>query len=163
MLLKLFLAFTLIPLIEIAVLVRLGSAFGFGPTLGLVVVTGLAGAWLARREGVNRWRAVQLELANGRLPATQLVEAFLILIAGVVLVTPGIFTDLAGILLLLPPVRRALAERIRRRLATGARIVTLDAPEVGFDPFGADESASEGTTGPGSPPEAGRRGRVIEV
>lgn len=164
MLLKLFLAFTLVPLIEIAVLIRVGGIIGAGPTLALVVGTGLAGAWLARREGARSWRAVQTELAAGRLPATGLIDAFLILVAGVVLVTPGIFTDLAGLLLLVPGVRRPLAHRVRRRLAGGARIVPLSGagPFGGAPGTGAHES---GTRTRDEEPSAGteRRGRVIEV
>lgn len=117
MLLRLFLLFTLVPLVELAVLIRLGSLFGFGPTLLLVVGTGMAGAWLARREGLRSWHAVQVEMAAGRLPGEELVHGLLILGAGIVLITPGVFTDLAGIFLLVRPVRSALIGLLQRRLA----------------------------------------------
>ncbi|MFQ5678014.1 MAG: FxsA family protein [Gemmatimonadota bacterium] len=116
MLLRLFLLFTLVPLVELVVLIRLGALFGFGPTLLLVLGTGMAGAWLARREGLRSWRAVQAELGEGRLPGEELVHGLLILGAGIVLITPGVFTDLAGILLLVRPVRTALIRRVRTRM-----------------------------------------------
>lgn len=115
MLIRLFLLFTLVPLVELVVLLQIGARIGAAPALALVVGTGLAGAWLARREGSRSWAAVRRELEAGRLPGRELLHALLILIAGVTLITPGIFTDAAGILLLLPPVRSATIRGIRRR------------------------------------------------
>lgn len=114
---RLFLLFTLIPIAELALLIRIGGWLGLGPTLLLVVGTGAAGAWLARREGLRSWLAVQGELAQGKLPGESLVHAVLILVAGIVLLTPGVITDVAGILLLVPPVRKGLIARLRERFA----------------------------------------------
>lgn len=127
MLLRLFLLFTLVPVIELVLLIRIGGLIGLGPTLGIVLATGAAGAWLARREGLRSWLAVQRELADGRLPGQELVHGLLILLAGVVLVTPGVLTDLAGILLLVRPVRRVLIARLRERFTR-----QLEAGTVGF-------------------------------
>lgn len=113
MLLRLFLLFTLIPIAELWLLIRIGGEIGVGPTLGLVVATGAAGAWLARREGFKSWMAVQGELATGRVPGQELVHGVMILIAGVVLLTPGVITDAIGLALLVRPVRRALIARFR--------------------------------------------------
>lgn len=114
MLLRLFLLFTLVPIAELALLIRIGGAIGLGWTLVLVAATGAAGAWLARREGLRSWLAVQNELATGRVPGEELGHGVLILIAGIVLLTPGVITDVIGISLLLRPVRRALIARFRR-------------------------------------------------
>ena len=110
---RLFLLFTLVPLIEVMLLVRIGRWLGAGPTLLLVVGTGAAGAWLARREGLRSWRAVQAELARGHLPTDHLVHAVIILVAGIVLITPGVITDVLGLLLLIPPVRSGLIVQLR--------------------------------------------------
>ncbi len=115
MLLRLFLLFTLVPIAELAILIQIGGLIGLGPTLGLVIGTGAAGAWLARREGLRSWRAVQSELAQGRLPAEELVHGLLVLLAGVVLLTPGVLTDLLGLALLVRPLRRRLMARLRSR------------------------------------------------
>ena len=117
---RLLLAFTLIPVLELWLLLRIGSWLGAGATVALVVLTGVVGATLARREGVHAWSAVQAELSAGRLPGRKLLEALLVLLAGVVLVTPGVLTDVAGLLLLVRPLRgrlvRKLEERYRRTL-----------------------------------------------
>lgn len=117
---RLLLAFTLIPVLELWLLLRVGSWLGAGATVALVVLTGVVGATLARREGVHAWSAVQAELSAGRLPGRKLLEALLVLLAGIVLVTPGVLTDAAGLLLLVRPLRgrlvRALEERYRRSL-----------------------------------------------
>lgn len=113
--LRLFLAFTLIPLVELWLLLRIGAVLGAVPTLGLVVITGIAGASLARREGARAWLAVQGELVAGRIPGRELLEALLVLVAGIVLVTPGVLTDLAGLALLVRPIRSGLVRGLERR------------------------------------------------
>lgn len=119
---RLLLAFTLIPVIELWLLLRIGAWLGAGATVALVILTGIVGATLARREGVHAWSAVHDELSAGRIPGRKLLEALLVLLAGVVLVTPGVLTDAFGLLLLVRPVRerlvRRLEERYRRTLDT---------------------------------------------
>lgn len=112
---RLLLAFTLLPLAELWLLLRIGSVLGGLWTLALVVITGVAGATLARREGARAWSAVQIELAAGRLPGRELLEALLVLVAGIVLVTPGVLTDAAGLVLLVRPIRSAVVRRLERR------------------------------------------------
>lgn len=121
MFLRLFLLFTLVPLVELYALIRLGSLIGAGPTILLVLGTGAAGAWLARREGFRSWTAVQSELAAGRLPAEELLHALVVVIAGVLLVTPGVFTDAFGLLLLIRPVRAAMIRKVRSRIDRNIR------------------------------------------
>ncbi len=128
MLIRLLLLFTVVPLAELWLLLRIGEAVGLGPTLGLVVVTGVTGAWLARHEGARAWRAVQEQLAAGRLPGRELLEAVLVLVAGIVLITPGVLTDAAGLALLVRPVRARIAERIRKRLGASLEVRTIGGP-----------------------------------
>ncbi|MFO7587377.1 MAG: FxsA family protein [Gemmatimonadota bacterium] len=125
MLIRLLLLFTVVPLLELWLLLRIGDLVGLGPTLGLVVLTGAVGAWLARHEGARAWRAVQEQLAAGRLPGRELLEAVLVLVAGIVLITPGVITDALGLGLLVRPVRARVAERIRRRLGASLEVRTL--------------------------------------
>lgn len=130
MLVRLLLLFTVVPLVELVILVQLGRHVGLPATLALVLGTGVLGAGLARWQGLRAAREVMGQLSAGRLPAVALLEGLLILMAGVFLVTPGLLTDLAGFALLVPPIRRAilrgLEERIRRRLH-GDGPVVLDA------------------------------------
>ena len=119
MFLRLLLLFTIVPLIELFVLVKLGTVIGVGPTVLIVICTGVLGAWLARWQGLGVLRRVSEDLSAGRLPADALIDGLLILIAGAVLLTPGLITDAIGFFLLVPQgravVRRTVADRLQRR------------------------------------------------
>lgn len=112
MFLKLVLAFTLIPLTEIYILMKLGVHFGIGITLLVVVGTGVLGAYLARREGFRALNRIQHEMNSGKLPAVELIDALLIFISGIGLLTPGLLTDIAGFLILFPLTRNILKKKI---------------------------------------------------
>jgi UPF0716 protein FxsA len=124
-------AFILVPLAELAVLIAVGDWIGLVPTLILLLVVSVAGAWLAKREGVAAWRRLQVALADGRMPTVEATDGALILLAGALLLTPGFLSDVLGILLLLPPTR-AVARRLLPRLAErrlrrrGVRRVVVD-------------------------------------
>ena len=105
MLLKLFLAFTLIPVIELYLLIKLGATIGPFYTLLLVILTGAAGAYLARLQGLEAMLRVKARLQQGEPPAEEMLDALIIFIAGIVLLTPGLLTDISGLLLLLPATR----------------------------------------------------------
>ncbi len=114
MFLRLLLLLTVVPLVELTILLRLAEQFSWRATLGLVLLTGVIGAWLARREGLKALGRIQADLAAGVAPAGAVVDGALILIAGIVLVTPGILTDLCGFALLIPPIRRWVKRRLAR-------------------------------------------------
>lgn len=118
-------AFIVIPLAELWLLVKLGGYFGVVPTLLLVVVTGIAGAWLARTQGLLVLMTVQRDLAEGRMPTPALIDGAMILVAGVLLITPGLITDTAGFLLLVPPVRALVRGWLRRKLEKKLREGTV--------------------------------------
>ena len=105
MLLKLFLAFTLIPFIELYLLMKLGATIGPFYTLLLVILTGAVGAYLARLQGLEAMLRVKARLQQGEPPAEEMLDALIIFIAGIVLLTPGLLTDISGLLLLLPATR----------------------------------------------------------
>lgn len=131
---RLFLLFTIVPLVELAVLIRIGQWLGALPTIALVAVTGLVGAWLARREGSRSWRAVRKELSEGRVPGEQLLHTLLVVVAGALLVTPGVFTDVAGLLVLVRPTRELAVRAARRRLARGLEEGTVRVFRAGSPP-----------------------------
>jgi UPF0716 protein FxsA len=116
MFLKLFLAFTLIPVIELYLLIKIGAVFGAFNTILLVILTGAAGAYLARLQGTQTMYRIQARMQQGEMPAEDMLDAFIIFAAGVVLLTPGLLTDIAGLLLLLPPTRLRFKIWLRRRL-----------------------------------------------
>ncbi len=111
---KLFLLFTVVPALELYLLIRIGEHMGGMETVFLVVFMGFLGAWLAKREGLGVLRQIQEDMARGLPPADRIVEGLMVLVGSVLLITPGVITDLVAIFLLLPPLRRALAPLVRR-------------------------------------------------
>ncbi|MFT6985762.1 MAG: UPF0716 protein FxsA [Psychromonas sp.] len=109
---RLFLVFTSVSLLEIFVLVKVGSFLGAWPTVALVVVTALIGSALVRSQGVQLLQQLQQRIAQGEMPALQLVEGVMLLVTGVLLVTPGFVTDFCGLLLLQPTIRARLAKTV---------------------------------------------------
>jgi len=119
--LQLFVLFTTVPLVELWLLFKLSEWLGFWTTIAIVLGTGIAGASLARWQG---WRAIQRlqnELRQGILPTQALGDGVLILVAAVLLVTPGVITDVLGLLLLIPPVRAGVRRGLRWWLARHAQ------------------------------------------
>ena len=116
MLFKLFLAFTIIPIIEIYLLIEIGSMFGALTAVTLVILTGFLGAFLARMQGLQTLYRIQESLREGRMPSGELLDALLIVIAGLVLLTPGFLTDSAGFLLLIPATRNSIKYWLRRQI-----------------------------------------------
>ena len=106
MLLKLFLCFTLIPVIELYLLIKIGAVIGGFNAILIVIATGFFGAWLARMEGMQTMLRVRSSLNQGIMPADDLIDALIILIAGIILITPGFLTDVGGLLLLWPVTRK---------------------------------------------------------
>jgi UPF0716 protein FxsA len=108
----LFLLFLIIPLIEIAILIQIGQVFGVGYTIALVIGTAALGAALFRQQGLSTLAKVQMSMHDGELPATELIEGLMLLIAGALLLTPGFFTDVFGFLVLIPPLRNQIARKL---------------------------------------------------
>jgi len=123
MLFRLFLAFTLIPVIELYILIQIGTVIGSFSTIVLIISTGIAGAYLAKAQGMQTMIKVRASMQQGIMPTDDLVDAAIILAAGIVLLTPGLLTDLAGLLLLFPPSRNMIKKRVsdyfRRSVQSG--------------------------------------------
>ena len=112
MFLRLFLALTLVPLVELWLLLRVGEQIGVLPTLFLVVVTGAVGAALARREGTRAIMGVGDAIARGELPAVVVLNGALVVVGAVLLVTPGVITDALGLATLLPRTRELMVHAL---------------------------------------------------
>jgi len=107
-----FLAFLIIPFVEIYLLLQIGGIVGVFPTIALVVLTAIIGAGLLRQQGLATWQRFQDNLAKGTLPAYEMVEGPILLVGGALLLTPGFFTDIIGFACLIPPVRKKIAQYI---------------------------------------------------
>ena len=99
---KLLLIFITLPILELAVLLRLDDAIGLFQTIVLIFLTGIIGAWLVRQQGISIIFKIKKEISDGNMPAKEMIDGVMILIAGAVLVTPGLITDIFGFLLLIP-------------------------------------------------------------
>jgi UPF0716 protein FxsA len=116
MLLRLFILFSVVPIVEIWLLIKVGRVFGALPTVALLLVISSVGAWLAKSQGLRVITEIRDELAGGRVPGGPLLDGALILAGGILLLTPGFFTDFLGIFFLVPASRRLLKIWLRRRL-----------------------------------------------
>jgi UPF0716 protein FxsA len=128
---RLLLLFTVVPLVELVLLLWLGYQTHWTWAIATVLLTGLAGAWLMRHQGLRAWRRVHDDLAAGRMPAESLQDAALILVAGVLLLTPGVLTDLAAVLLLVPLTRRWAKAGLARWFGARFRIAAWPSAESG--------------------------------
>lgn len=128
MLVKLILALTIVPLAELYLLLLIGEHVGALPTIGLVLVTGVLGGILLRRQGAVALRRIRATLAMGQMPATELVDALLVGVAGAFLLTPGLLTDATGFFLLSPPGRKLVRGFLRRRWERWVRENQVDPP-----------------------------------
>lgn len=124
MFIKLIGLFIFVPLLELYILIEAGRIIGIASTIGLILMTGVAGAWLARSQGIEILRRIQDETRQGQMPAVTLVDGALILVGGLLLLTPGFFTDLAGFSFLVPQTRglwrRALTAWLETQVRQGS-------------------------------------------
>ena len=115
---RLLILFIVVPLVELALLIKLGNAIGLWPTVLIVIATGALGAALAKSQGTRTVWTIRREMAEGKPPGESLVNGLLILVGGVVLLTPGLLTDILGFCLLVPATRKwfrsKLLEKLRR-------------------------------------------------
>lgn len=118
---KLLAIFIGIPFIEMLILIKLGELMGFAWTVMLVIVTGILGAAAARAQGLRAWLAIQTELNQGRMPGEQMFDALLIFVAGLLLITPGLLTDLTGFALLIPWTRTLIKIWMRKKVEDAFR------------------------------------------
>ncbi len=114
--------FVAVPLIEIAVFIKVGGWLGIGPTIAVVVLTAIIGTALLRRQGLAVMAEAQRALAEGRLPMDSVIDGVCLLVAGAFLLTPGLVTDTVGLLLFIPPLRRKLARWFFARLMAAADV-----------------------------------------
>jgi UPF0716 protein FxsA len=141
----LILLFTVVPLTELFLLMWLADVTD-SPALvfGLVILTGIVGAALARWQGAGTWRRLHRDLAEGRMPADALLDGLLIFVAGALLLTPGMLTDLVGFGLLIPPLRKLFKRFLVWRFKSRFQVMTRD------------------TSGPGPRAPGARREEIIE-
>ena len=130
MLARLMVLFLVVPILELALLMILADYTDWKFALALVILTGVSGAWLVRHQGWRALRRIQSEIQTGHLPADALIDGLLVLIAGILLLTPGILTDLAAIGLLIPFTRAIAKQRLRMWFQSRFTLHTVDARDA---------------------------------
>ncbi len=118
--LLLFLAFVIVPLVELWVIAQVAELLSLGPTLVLLLLDSVLGAVLVRREGARAWREFRDALEAGRIPGDEMIGGVLLLFGGALLLTPGFVTDAVGLALVIPLTRRPIARLVRLRAVPGA-------------------------------------------
>jgi UPF0716 protein FxsA len=118
MFVRLFLLFTLVPLVELALLIKVGSLIGTRDTILIIIFTGVVGTLAVRAAGIQCLIRLQAELRSGRFPADEMFNGILILLAGALLITPGLITDTVGFLLLVPLPRKVIRQWLKRYIKT---------------------------------------------
>lgn len=116
MLARLFVIFAVVPVLELYVLIKVGKLIGAWETVAILLAVSFVGAWLVRHQGFSILSRIQGELASGRLPAAEMLDGLLVLVGGLLLLTPGFVTDILGIFLLVPAGRFLLKQYLRRWL-----------------------------------------------
>ncbi len=124
----LILLFTVVPIVELALLIKVGQYIGVGYTLGIVVITGVVGAYLARLQGFLTLRRIQEDINQGRMPTDRLFDGVLILCSGILLITPGFITDIIGFMGLIPFTRNLFKRWLKRKIKdmiSHGRVITI--------------------------------------
>lgn len=133
----LFLLFIVMPIVEIMVLMSVGNILGVVPTITLVILTAWAGAAMVRQQGLSTFQSVQGKLNQGEIPSEEIIAALLLLVAGVMLLTPGFITDGLGLLLLWPVSRAQLVKILKKRFVVAqtskSRIFEGEVNQQGFN------------------------------
>lgn len=112
----LFVLFIVVPIVELAIIIQVGQVIGAGWTILALIGISLAGAALVKREGLRAWLRFREALAVPRIPAAEVVDGALVLLAGALMLTPGFLTDALGLFLLLPPTRGVVNRGVRGRV-----------------------------------------------
>ena len=142
---RLFLLFTVVPVVELYLLISIGQHLGAAATVAIVLGTGMLGAALARREGSRVMAAWQAAAQRGEKPKDGIVSSALVLVGGVLLITPGVVTDLAGLLLLVPWSRRLVAKYVGRWVERRFEVRTMSPGAGMFFGFGDEAPPPSGT------------------
>jgi len=150
---RLLLLFIAVPAAELYLLIRIGQWIGAMETFGLIVITGIAGSWLAKSEGLSVWQEFNRKLSQGGMPGKELADGLIILVSGALLLTPGVLTDFAGLLGLLPFTRRLVRTRLlkwvssRSQVFVGGHRVGFEGPGPGRNPQPDEPTAGSSESG----------------
>ena len=113
MLFKLFLLFTIVPAVELALLITIGTHIGTLNTIAIVIATGFIGAYMVRAEGLSVVTRLQRTMAEGAFPGEEILDGVMVLVSGALLITPGVMTDILGFLIVIPQTREPIKRVVK--------------------------------------------------
>ena len=151
MFIVLLLALLCVPLLELYVIIQVADGVGTGQTILLLIVVSVVGAWMVRRSGLGVLDQIRARLSRGELPAGELVDGMLILVAGALMLTPGFLTDAVGLLLLFPPTRLVVRSLLMRHFTKKITVGGWSAGPGGRGGFGFGDGPGGGYTWPRGP------------
>lgn len=143
--------FIVVPLLELALLIQVGSQIGILATIGLVIATAVIGTTILQRQGLAAFRQMQDQMQSAQVPMTPVVDGVFLMVAGAFLLTPGLLTDAAGFTLLVPPVRRWIAKTLLRK-AMASKNIDIKVHRRGG---GADQARPQDASGRSGPQSRG--------
>jgi len=123
--------FVIVPALELYLLIKIGTVIGALETFAIILVTGIVGSYLAKSQGLSVWNRLQSKLNSGSVPGQELIDGVIILLSGALLITPGVLTDVVGLLGLIPASRTIIRHFLKARFATG-----MMSGNVRFQSFG---------------------------
>ena len=151
MFIVLLLALLCVPLLELYLIIQVADGVGTGQTILLLIAVSVVGAWMVRRSGLGVLNQISARLSRGELPAGELVDGLLILVAGALMLTPGFLTDAVGLLLLFPPTRLAVRSLLMRHFTKKITVGGWPAGSGGRGGFGFGDGPGGGYTWPRGP------------
>jgi UPF0716 protein FxsA len=150
-LLLLVLIFIVLPIAELYVIIQVGGLIGAGPTIAILILDSLIGAWLWRHQGRAAWRRFNAALQEGRVPAREVLDGTLVIFGGALLITPGFISDVVGIILLLPPTRAIIRGMLVAIFARRFPVATVGGAAAGAASRAARARRQRRPGGPGAP------------
>ncbi|GMQ81540.1 MAG: hypothetical protein BMS9Abin05_0972 [Rhodothermia bacterium] len=111
--------FVIVPAIELYLLIKLGTVIGAAETFAIILLTGIVGSYLAKSQGLSVWNRLQAKLNSGSVPGKELIDGVIILLSGALLITPGVLTDVVGLLGLIPATRALVRNFLKAKFASG--------------------------------------------
>ncbi len=154
--------FIVVPLIELALFIRIGEVIGLPATIASIILTAMLGASLTRFQGLKTLQRYQEAIAAGRLPHEEVMDGIMILVAAAVLLTPGFFTDVFGFLLLVPPVRALIKNQLAKVVAGRIEVVEADMRSRPVPPKEPQVEESSGQF-PGDDFPTHRDGKIVDA
>jgi UPF0716 protein FxsA len=132
---KLLILMIVVPLVDLLVLLKVATIIEFIPTVVMVIVTGLVGHTLFKKQGMQILRSIQAELSQGRMPGDKIVSGVIVLVGGVLLMTPGFLTDIVGLLFLIPGFRRIMKSYLNKKFSEAIQRGTFTVHNVHKDDY----------------------------